>query len=285
MKFSYSWIRSLVDGLDVPAEALERLITMKTAECEGVETTGTLLADAVAATVENAEPIAGTHNVKAVVDAGRYGRKTLVCGAPNCRAGIRTVYVPLGIKVISGIESDGMLASAAELGINRDNSGIIELRDGEDIPFPDSVIEIDNKSITHRPDLWGHHGMAREVAAITGKTLRDPVWLGSLPGALFGSPRPPDSPIKIEIDDLNLCPRYSALVFDNVTVQPSPLWLQARLTAAGINPINNIVDLTNYLMAELAQPTHAYDREKLHGDTIWARPAREGESIVALNDE
>src|SRR5579863_10541807 len=288
MKFSYSWIRSLVDGLDMPAEALERLITMKTAECEAVETVGQLLAEAVAATVESVEPIAsanpGGHNVKAIVDAGGYGRKTVVCGAPNCRAGIRTVYVPLGLKVVSGIESDGMLASAAELGINRDNAGIIELRDGEDIPFPDSVIEIDNKSITHRPDLWGHHGMAREVAAITGKTLRDPVWLGSLPGALLGSPKPPASPVNIEIEDLHLCPRYSALVFENVTVQPSPLWLQARLTAVGLNPINNIVDLTNYLMAELAQPTHAYDRAKLHGDTIEARPARAGERIVALND-
>ena len=285
MKFSYNWIRSLVDGLDVPAEALERLITMKTAECESVETAGQLLADAVAATVENVSPIPGSHNVKAIVDAGRYGKKIVVCGAPNCRAGIRTVYVPLGLKAISGIESDGMLASAAELGINRDNTGIIELRDGEDIPFPDSVIEIDNKSITHRPDLWGHHGMAREVAAITGKTLRDPVWLGSLPGALLGSARPPDSPVKIEIDDLNLCPRYSALVFENVTVQPSPLWLQARLTAVGLNPINNIVDLTNYIMAELAQPMHAFDQAKLNGDTIWARPARANEHIVALNDE
>jgi len=285
MKFSYSWIRSLVDGLDMPAEALERLITMKTAECEAVETVGSLLAEAVAATVETAEPIPNSHNVKAVVDAGRYGRKTVVCGAPNCRPGIRTVYVPLGVKMVSGIESDGMLASPAELEINRDNAGIIELRDGEEIPFPDNVIEIDNKSITHRPDLWGHHGMAREVAAITGKTLRDPVWLGSLPGALLGSPRPPDSPVKIEIEDLHLCPRFSALVFENVTVQPSPLWLQARLTAVGINPINNIVDLTNYLMAELAQPTHAYDRAKLNGDTIRARPAREGERITALNNE
>ena len=285
MKFSYSWIRSLVDGLDMPAEALERLITMKTAECEGVETVGQLLADAVAAIVESVEPIEGGHNVKAIVDAGRHGRKTVVCGAPNCRAGMRTVYVPLGLKVVSGVESDGMLASAAELGINRDNAGIIELRDGEDIPFPDSVIEIDNKSITNRPDLWGHHGMAREVAAITGKTLRDPVWLGSLPGALLGSSRPPESPIKIEIEDLNLCPRYSALVFDNVTVQPSPLWIQARLTAAGLNPINNIVDLTNYIMAELAQPMHAFDQAKLNGDTIWTRPARANERIVALNDE
>ncbi len=284
MKFSYGWIRSLVAGLDVPAEALERLITMKTAECEGVESVGSLLAEASPATVVSAEPISGGHNVKAVVDTERYGRKTVVCGAPNCEPGVRTVYVPLGIKIVSGIESDGMLASASELGINRDHAGIIELREGDQIPFPDHIIEIDNKSITHRPDLWGHHGMAREVAAITGKMLLDPVSLNSLPGALLGS-KPPESPIKIEIEDFNLCPRFSALVFENVTIQPSPLWMQARLTAIGLNPINNIVDLTNYLMAELAQPTHAYDRAKLHGDTIYARPARAGERILALNDE
>src|SRR5580658_4750210 len=105
MKFSYSWIRSLVDGLDMPAEALERLITMKTAECEGVETVGTLLADAVPATIESVEPIENTHNVKTIVDAGRHGRKVVVCGAPNCRTSLRTVYVPLGVKVVSGIES------------------------------------------------------------------------------------------------------------------------------------------------------------------------------------
>ena len=277
MKFSYSWIRGFVDGLSVPAEALERLITMKTAECEGVETAGALLAEAVAATVESVEPIDGSHNVKAAVDAGRYGEKTVVCGAPNCRAGVRTVYVPLGIKTISGVASDGMLASAAELGINRDHAGIVELRGGQEIPLPDTVIEIDNKSITHRPDLWGHHGMAREVAAITGKQLRDPVWLGILP--------PTGGPVEIEIEDLALCPRYSALAFENVTVQPSPLWMQARLTAIGLNPINNIVDLTNYIMAELAQPMHAFDRARLHGDTIWARPARSGERVIALNDE
>jgi phenylalanyl-tRNA synthetase beta chain len=277
VKFSYNWIRGFVDGLDVPAEALERLITMKTAECEGVEKVGALLADAAPATVESVEPIANSHNVKAVVDAGRYGRKVVVCGAKNCRPGIRTVYVPLAPKVVSGVESDGMLASAAELEINRDHAGIIELRGGQEIPLPDSIIEIDNKSITHRPDLWGHHGMAREVAAITGKQLRDPVWLGNLPL--------PGGPVRIEIEDLTLCPRYTALVFENVSVQPSPLWLQARLTAVGLNPINNIVDLTNCLMAELAQPMHAFDRAKLHGDTIWARPAREGERLVALNDE
>jgi phenylalanyl-tRNA synthetase beta chain len=278
MKFSYSWIRSLVDGLDVSAESLERLITMKTAECEGIETAGPLLAGAVPALVESVEKIeGGKHVVKAVVDLGPQGRKTVVCGAPNCRAGIRTVWVPMGVKKIAGVMSDGMLASASELGISRDHEGIIELEECDQIPVPDQIIEIDNKSITHRPDLWGHYGMAREVAAITGRTLHDPVNLRELPA--------PGGPLNVEIEDLQLCPRYSGLVFENVTVQPSPLWMQHRLTAAGLNPINNIVDLTNYIMAELAQPMHAFDRAKLQGDTIYARPARAGETILALNEE
>ena len=205
----------------------------------------------------------------------------MVCGAPNCRPGILTAYAPIGKKVVSGIESDGMLASGAELGLNRDHDGIVELSApiGEPIPrcAPDAAIEIDNKSITHRPDLWGHHGMAREVAAILGLPLTDPVHLDLLPQG------PPA--IKVQIEDLALCPRYSALVFDNVTVQESPLWLQYRLTAIGLNPINNIVDMTNFVMAELAQPMHAFDADLLQGDTIFIRPAKSGEVFQALNDE
>jgi phenylalanyl-tRNA synthetase beta chain len=245
---------------------------MKTAECEGIETVGALRAGAIAVRVEAVEPIEGSKNVKAFVNG-----KTVVCGAPNCRPGITTVYVPLASKTIGGVLSQGMLASAAELEINRDHAGIIELSEPVELPPPDSVIEIDNKSITHRPDLWGHYGMAREVAAITGKTLRDPVRADLLPE--------PGGPVLVEIEDFALCPRFSALVFENVTVQPSPLWLQARLTAVGLNPINNIVDLTNFLMAELAQPTHAYDRAKLTGDTIFVRSAHAGERLPALNGE
>jgi phenylalanyl-tRNA synthetase beta chain len=188
MKFSYNWIRELVPGLDTDPQELMRLITMKTAECEGLEEVG-----------------------------------------------------------------------------------------------PDTVIEVDNKSLTHRPDLWGHYGMAREVAAITQlvstnpKKLRDPVKPGVLPSG--------KAPVEIAIEDFALCPRYSALVFENVTVGPSPLWLQHRLEAIGLNAINNIVDVTNYVMAELAQPMHAFDAEKLHGSTIFVRNAQTGEQIVALNDE
>lgn len=270
MKFSYNWLRELT-GTGASAEELGRLITMKTAESEGVEEYAPLLARAEAVTVVSAEPIAGTHNQRCVIT----GDRTVVCGAPNCRSGMHTVWLDIGRKIINGIESNGMLASGVELGVNRDHSGIVELSEPKFDLEPDWVVEIDNKSLTHRPDLWGHYGMAREVAALTGATLRDPV-----------KPRDISAPpaIQVVIEDYDLCPRYSALVFENVTVQPSPLWLQYRLEAIGLNPINNIVDVSNLLMAELAQPTHAFDADKI-GSTIIVRRAREGERILALNDE
>jgi phenylalanyl-tRNA synthetase beta chain len=281
LRFSYNWIRELVDNLDCAPPRLERLITMKTAECEGIESAGALLAGAALARVETVEPIGASHNVKAVVDLGPLGRRVVVCGAPNCRPGVTAVWVPVGRKTIEGVESDGMLASGAELGINKDHSGILEIEGapGDPVPgcAPDSIIEIDNKSLTHRPDLWGHVGMAREVAAILGCALVDPVKPDLLPRDA--------SRVRIAIEDLDLCPRYSALEFDNVTVQPSPAWLQYRLSALGLNPISNIVDMTNLLMAELPQPTHAFDADRLSGDTIFIRPAYPGERFRGLNDE
>ncbi|SRR5579883_567064 len=181
MKFSYNWLREMVGGLDTPPVELERLITLRTAECEGIE------------------EIAGDH-----------------------------------------------------------------------------IIEVDNKSLTHRPDLWGHHGMAREIAAITGKPLLDPVKRRWIAG---------EAPLQIDIEDYTLCPRYSALVFENVTIQPSPKWMQDRLESVGLNAINNIVDVTNYVLAEIAQPMHAFDAEKLHERAIFVRSARPGERIAALNGE
>jgi phenylalanyl-tRNA synthetase beta chain len=288
VKFSYNWINELVDGLDVDAHELSRLITMKTAESEGVEPVGEHFAKVRAARVVSAEAIPGSKNQKAVVDTG-HGQVTVVCGAPNCRAGLITAYVPSGTSLegreirkatVSGIESDGMLASAAELGINRDHEGILELdlKPGDPLPCkPDSIIEIDNKSLTHRPDLWGHYGMAREVSAILHKPLIDPADLSLVPKG--------EASIGVSIENFDLCPRYSALVFENVTVQPSPLWLQCRLEAIGLNPINNIVDVTNYVMAELAQPMHAFDADKIRGGTIFVRSAKPGEKFAALNNE
>ncbi len=290
MKFSYNWLRELVDKLETPSAELGRLITMKTAECEGIESFGANLTTVCAAKVVSAEPLGAGHNKKVVLDAGRFGKKTVVCGAPNCRPGITSAWASPGTRLggmeigaiaIDGVTSEGMLASGAELGINRDAAGILEIdaAPGDPIPgcAPDQILEIDNKSITHRPDLWGHHGLAREVAAITGLRLLDPVKPDLVPGG--------PAPIGVDIRDLDLCPRYSALAFENVTVQPSPLWLQYRLEAIGLNPINNIVDVTNYIMAELSQPMHAFDWDTLKGATIIVRTAVEGEHFVALNEE
>jgi len=192
LKFSYQWLCDLAPGLAAEPKELQRLITMKTAECEGIEA-------------------------------------------------FRAHFVQAN-----------------------------DLK-------PDWIIEIDNKSLTHRPDLWGHVGMAREVAAITGARLQDPVHVAILPQ---GEPL-----IKVEIADYLLCPRYSALYFENVQVGLSPFWMQARLESLGLNPINNVVDVTNFVLAELPQPMHAFDADKLQGDTIFVRLAQEGESLRALNGE
>ena len=291
MKFSYEWLRELVPGLDTEPTELQRHITMKTAECEGIEPVGTHFAQVLAVRVLSVEPLPKGKNRLVTVDSGDGVPKQLVCGAPNVRAGMIAAWVPpgtvlgektIGRALIEGFASEGMLASAAELGINRDHSGLLELtgvEPGQRLPgmAPDWIIEIDNKSLTHRPDLWGHYGMAREVAAITHHELRDPVDASVLPNA---------APVfKVTIEDLAICSRYSALVLENVRIGPSPWWLQARLESVGINPINNIVDVTNYVLAELPQPMHAFDAEKLSGGTIFIRPAREGERLLALNTE
>ncbi len=280
MKFSYNWISELVDRLEASPQELMRFITMKTAECEGLEEAGQLLGQVAPARVLSVENLPAGHNKKVIVETERYGARTVICGASNCRPGMATAYVPVPPKIIDGVESDGMLASAAELGIGRDHSGIVEwpALNGIDRRLrPDSIVTVDNKSLTHRPDLWGHYGMAREVAAILGQRLLDPVEKVAFPKAR--------SAVQIEVADRTLCPRYSALVFDNVKVGPSPPWIEYRLEAIGLNPINNIVDVTNYIMSELAQPMHAFDAAKLRGTTIFVRPAREGEGIAALNEQ
>jgi phenylalanyl-tRNA synthetase beta chain len=290
LKFSYQWICELVKGLDVEPSALEGLITVKTAECEGVEAFGAHFSRIMAVRVLHAQPVGKGKNQVVRIDSGNGREATVICGAGNVRPGMLAAWVPpgtslgdktIGTAIIDGVESEGMLASAAELGISRDGAGLLELENvqaGALLPLtPDWILEIDNKSLTHRPDLWGHVGMAREVAAIADGSLHDPVKLDSLPQG--------NAQLKVEITDHTLCTRYSALFVENVQVRPSPLPIQARLQGIGLNPISNIVDITNYVLAELPQPMHAFDADKLTGDTIYVRKARAGERLKALNGE
>lgn len=291
MKFSYNWLADFVPGLSTSPYELQRLITMKTAECEGTESVGAHFKSVVVAQVLTVEPLQKGKNQRVTIDAGAGRPITVVCGAPNVHPGMLAAWVPpgaslngkkIGKAIIEGVESEGMLASPAELGISRDNSGLLAIESSEPgapLPglAPDWVIEIDNKSLTNRPDLWGHHGLAREVAAITDGTLEDPVKLDVLPS---GEPA-----ITIQIANSVLCPRYSALVLENARIGPSPLWLQARLESVGLNPINNIVDVTNYVLAELPQPMHAFDADELVDGQIVVRSAMSGERLAALNGE
>lgn len=279
----------MVPGLAIEPAELEHLITMKTAECEGIEKWGAHFEDVVAVRVLSVDPLAKSKNKRVVIDPGNGTTHTVVCGAPNVAPGMIAAWARPGTQLegrtigriaIEEVESEGMLASGEELGINRDHSGLltVDAGAGEKLPglAPDWIIEIDNKSLTHRPDLWGHYGMAREVAAIAGGKLIDPVSLDHLPEGLGGA-------VNVAIEDYELCSRYSALVFENVRVEPSPLWLQARLQAVGLSPISNIVDVTNYILAELPQPMHAFDADKLSGETIFVRRAKGGETLKALN--
>jgi phenylalanyl-tRNA synthetase beta chain len=186
---------------------------------------------------------------------------------PGLKMDVTTLAQQITMKTAEceGVHDPGAFAGASVAAVARaENSE------------PDSIIEIDNKSLTNRPDLWGHLGMAREVAAIAGLSVADPV--EDLPEAAS------KGDLSITIEDAALCARFSGQRVENVRVGPSPLWMQYRLNSLGVNPINNLVDVTNYVLCELGQPMHAYDSDLL-GDTIIVRAAKKGESILALNGE
>lgn len=298
MKISLEWLADYVDlsGLD-PAELADRL-TMSTAEVEGVEELGGGMEGVVTAKVLRVMPHPNAEKlVLADVFDGK-SEKRVVCGAPNlaegqmvplARAGGR---LPDGTKIkkgkIRGEKSAGMICSERELGLGSGEEGIMvldgEIEPGLEIPralgLTDHVLEIDNKSLTHRPDLWCHYGIAREVAAITGRDL------APMPGIDTGLSRPEEESVTLDVKTLDpdLCPRYCAAVVEGLAVGPSPAWMARRLEAVGVRTLNNVVDITNYVMLELGNPLHAFDLTKVGGSAILIRRARAGEKIVTLDD-
>ena len=275
MKLSLNWLSQYVDlqGLDI--KDIANQLTMKTAEVEEVHHLAPNLDNLFIARVLEVQPLEGAARY-ARLDVGERGLKDTVCAAPNLRVGMVSIFAAAGAvlsdgrKVSEGLvhgrKSQGMLLAPAELGISQYQDGVLDLPDScapgtplaELAPAEDCIIELDNKSITHRPDLWGHYGFARELAAIYKRPLKElDVW------GLDKFNELPAYPLKV--DDLELCPGYACLALDNLKPAPAPLELQWRLYSVGLRGINLLVDLTNYVMLEVGQPMHAFD-----GDYISA---------------
>ena len=238
------------------------------------------------------------------------GYVQVVCGAPNVHADMWAIWLPpgstvpasfddaepfvLGARPLRGVLSQGMLAAADELAIGTDHKGIIEITEN-DLPsgaelqagarfaeifgLDDFVLDIENKMFTHRPDCFGQLGVAREIAGIFGQQFTSPEWYKVQ--QQFSTAKGLD--LMVTNGAPELVPRFMAVAIKDVEVKPSPLWLQCQLVAMGGKPINNIVDATNYIMLMTAQPTHAYDYDKLRGHYLGARLARLGEKVSLLN--
>lgn len=292
MYLSLEWISDYVDIADLSPEVVADRLTLYCAEVEGVQTVRRSIGDAVVGAVTTAEEI-GESLRKITVDCGEKTYVT-VTSAPNARAGMTTVFAPAGAEVadgitverrtMQGVTSEGIVCSAKELGLSEFHEGIMDLPRSitpgtkltDLIAGSDIVVEVDNKSLTHRPDLWGHYGFAREIAAIFRRPLRE------LPAVdLSAYESLPEYPVRIE--DPENCATYCCMEFGNVPTQPAPMWMQARLHAVGQRSISLLVDLTNYIMFEIGQPTHAFDADALAAVVVKPMGA-EGE-FVTLDGE
>jgi phenylalanyl-tRNA synthetase beta chain len=296
VKVPESWLRAYSDPTVAFAE-LGDLIAMHTTEVERISHVGVPSADSfVVGKVLKVEKHPDADKLSVCeVDAGEGGR-TIVCGAPNVAAG-QTVPVALPGAVMSdgtklgkaklrGVESDGMILSEAELEIGDDAAGIAVLDDGvkpgtplgEVIPIAESVLELEVSS--NRVDCLGVYGVAREVHAVTGAELAAAPWESDAEAAGDGEATDYAS-VTVEVPEL--CPRFTARVFTDVEIGPSPLWLKARLIGAGMRPINNVVDITNYVMLMTAQPLHAFDLDKVPDGALIIRTAGQGEKMTTLD--
>ncbi len=298
MRVPYSWLREHCDPGVEPAQLAERL-AMTGTEVERVGTVGPPSADGfVVGKVLSAEPHPNADRLRVcTVDTGD-GERTIVCGAPNVAAG-QTVPVALpgatmpggqeiGEAKLRGVESAGMICASSELELGEGPLGILVLEDdslvpgtplNDVLPIAEPVLELE--VTPNRVDCFGVYGVAREVHAISAAPLAPEPWAEDAPAEGQGSV---DDYASVAVDVPDLCPRFTARVFADVTVAPSPAWLQARLTAAGQRPINNVVDITNYVMLLTSQPLHAFDLDKVPDGALTIRTAADGEKMKTLDD-
>ena len=291
MFVSINWIKEYVDleGLDI--KKLINSFTLATAEVEDIIVKGEDLRDVVVGEILSIENHPNSKKLHLLKVDGGDRIYDVVCGAPNVRENMKIAFVKAGGRVpageitkatVAGFESEGMCCSAFELGLSDDKSGLMEIdveapngTNLKDIyPIDDIIFEVDNKSLTNRPDLWGHYGIAREFAALTDRELK-PLPLSDL--AYDG-----DEKIKVTVDSSDLVYRYSCVKMDNITKNVSPMALQIRLYYCGMRGINLLADLTNYIMLEMGQPTHAFDANKI--DEIVVGTPKENCKFTTLDN-
>ena len=283
MLLSMNWIGDFVDLSGLDRRALIQRFTLSTAEVEEIIEMGADVRGVIVAEIVSVAPhpsSAKLHLLKI-----NTGKETVdcVCGAPNVREGMKVAFATVGALVrgteikkaeIAGYPSFGMCCSEAELGISADHSGLMEITDdlplGTDLKaayeIDDLLFEVDNKSLTNRPDLWGHYGIAREFATLANRPLRP---VPKHPTAAYD-----DLPaLKIELPEPDLCFRYSGITVEGITVKKSPVNMRIRLYYCGSRAINLLADLTNYVMMELGQPMHAFDRRRVGQVEVRRFPA------------
>ena len=274
MFLSMNWIKDFVDLSGLDEVKLIHQFSLSTAEVENeIFYKGSQLSGVVVAEIKSVEDHPESKKLHLLkVDAGDGQLTDVVCGAPNVRVGMKTAFAKIGAKIgeieitprpLAGFTSYGMCCSEAEIGISDDNSGIMDITEdvanGTDIKelyqIDDIVFEVDNKSLTNRPDLWGHYGIAREFASLAGRELK-PLDVEDL--------KVYDNLINIDmkIED-PLCQRYSCMQVENIKRSVSPVNMRIRLYYCGMRGINFLADLTNYLMLEMGQPMHAFDSRKV----------------------
>ncbi|MFV0408566.1 MAG: phenylalanine--tRNA ligase subunit beta [Paracoccus sp. (in: a-proteobacteria)] len=298
MKFTLSWLKDHLDT-DAPVEEIARVLTDLGLEIEEVINPAAKLGGFTIAKVISAEPHPDADRLRVLKVATADGEKQIVCGAPNAKAGLIGVlakpgdYVPgldvtLSVGKIRGIESHGMMASERELELSDEHDGIIELPSGEvgqryvdwlAANAPEKVDPVFDIAITpNRPDALGVRGVARDLAARGVGDLK-PLKAADIEGRF-------DSPIKVTIDPAiaEKAPFFSGRVIRGIKNGPSPDWMQKRLCAIGLRPINTLVDITNYFTYDLNRPLHVFDAAKVRGD-LHLRAARAGETVVALDDK
>src|SRR5947208_12673289 len=288
MKFSVNWLREFVDLPQNPEEIAD-LLTRAGVETDNIETRGAKIDKVIVSqiTASSRHPNADRLTVCDVED-GSGSKRQIVCGATNYKIGDKVPLALPGAKLpngteirkskLRGVESEGMLCSAIELGLGTDAAGLLilspEAKVGATISdlFPSDTI-IDVEITPNRGDLLSHFGLAREIGALANKKMR--------------AETRPVKPVKfaksgVKISTMRECPFFSARKIDNVKVGPSPQWLRAKIESVGIRSINSIVDISNFVMLEVGQLTHALDTDKLKGD-INVRLARDGEKFLALD--